>query len=59
MLLREHRTNKRGQCQFCGWTRRARRFWHRRPRCTVYRALDFAFRERLDTVWRQLLAREP
>lgn len=55
MLLRQHRVNKRGQCQYCGWTRRAWRFWRRRPRCTVYRALAFAFGQRLDVVWWQLL----
>jgi len=55
MLLRQHYTNKRGQCQYCGWTRRARRFWHRRPRCTVYRDFGLAFHQRMDMVWRQLL----
>lgn len=55
MLLEKHHTNKRDQCQYCGWTKWARRFWRRRPRCTVYSAVDFAFHQRLDTVWWQLL----
>lgn len=50
MLLRQHEVNKRGQCRFCAascrWT-----FWRRRPQCTVYRSLDFAMRQSLDTVW--------
>jgi hypothetical protein len=54
MLLRQHHTNKRGQCKYCGWTRWARRFWHRRPRCTVYRSVDFAMRQPLRWVWWQL-----
>jgi len=53
-LLRQHQVNKRGQCQFCGWTRRGRRLWRRRPRCTVYQALDFALGQPLDVVWWQL-----
>jgi ubiquitin C-terminal hydrolase len=54
MLLWQHRVNKRGQCQYCRWTRWTWRFWHRRPQCTVYRSLDFAMRQNLDMVWRQL-----
>ena len=54
-LLRQHQINKRGQCRFCGWTRWGWRLWHRRPRCTVYRALDFAMEQPLDVVWWQLL----
>lgn len=59
MLLRQHRTNKRGQCQFCGWTRRAWRFWRRRLRCAVYQDFGFAFHQSMEWVWWQLLAREP
>lgn len=55
-LLEQHRVNKRGQCQFCGWSRWTWRFWHWRPRCTVCRALAFALRQGLDVVWWQLLA---
>ena len=55
MLLRQHKLNKRGQCRFCTAPRRWR-FWQRRPQCTVYRSLDFAMRQRLDVVWRQLHA---
>lgn len=55
MLLRQHRLNKRGQCEHCGWTRWTWRFWQRQPQCTVYRCLDFAMRQPLDAVWRQLL----
>jgi hypothetical protein len=54
MLLRQHRVNKRGQCQYCGWTRWTWRFWRRRPQCTVYLSLDFAMKQRLDMVWRRL-----
>lgn len=55
MLLTQHQINQRGQCKFCGWTRLATRFWHRRPRCTVYRALDLAMTQPLDVVWWRLL----
>ncbi|MEO7193596.1 MAG: hypothetical protein ABIZ05_02060 [Pseudonocardiaceae bacterium] len=54
-LLRQHRVNKRGQCQCCGCTRWVWRFWRRRPRCTVYRAVGFVFHQHLDVVWWQLL----
>lgn len=58
-LLRQHRVNQRGQCRFCGRTRqdgfgRWPLLWHRRPRCTVYRAFDFAMGQPLDVVWWQL-----
>jgi hypothetical protein len=59
MLLRQHNTNKRGQCSYCAWTRRARPFWNRQTDCTVFETVDFAFRQRLDKVRRQLLTREP
>lgn len=59
MLLRQHHTNKRGQCRYCEWTRLARSFWHGQSDCAVYEVVDFAFRQRLDRVWRQLLTREP
>jgi hypothetical protein len=55
MLLRRHRVNKRGQCEYCGWARRTWQFWQRRPQCTVYLSLDFAIRQPLDAVWRRLL----
>lgn len=54
MLLRQHRVNKRGQCKRCGWTRWTWLFWRRRPQCTVYLSLDFAMRQHLEMVWRQL-----
>lgn len=54
-LLRQHRVNRRGQCRFCGWTRRIWRLGHRRPRCTAYRAVDLAMSQPLDVVWWQLL----
>lgn len=54
MLLRLHHTNKRGQCSYCAWMRRARPFWSRRSDCTVYEIVDFAFRQHLDKVRRQL-----
>lgn len=56
MLLRNHVVNKRGQCKFCGWTRWRWRVWRRRRRCTVFRALDLAMRQRLDVAWWQLFA---
>jgi hypothetical protein len=59
ILLRQHHTNKRGQCSYCAWTSRTRPFWHRRLDCTVYETVDFAFRQRLDTVRRRLFARKP
>lgn len=55
MLLRQHELNRRGQCRYCRWTRRTWRLWHRRPQCTVYRALNFALGQRIDTLWWQLL----
>lgn len=55
-LLRQHQVNNRGQCRFCEPTRRGRRLWHRRSRCTVYQALDFAMGQPLDVVWWQLCA---
>ena len=54
ILLRQHHINKRGQCEFCGWTRWKWRFWHRRPQCTVYRALVFTASEGMDVVWWRL-----
>lgn len=55
MLLKQHKVNKRGQCQYCGWTGWARRLWHRRPQCTVYRALSFALGQRPEILWWQSL----
>lgn len=55
LLLRQHRVNRRGQCTFCGWSKRRWRFWRRRPQCTVYRTLVFAMSRGLDEVWWQLL----
>lgn len=54
MLLTQHHINRRGQCKFCGWTRRATWFWRGRTRCTVYRALDLAMTQPLDVVWWRL-----
>lgn len=52
MLLRQHRVNKRGQCHSCG---RWWRFWQSQPHCAVYRCVNFALRQPLHWVWRQLL----
>lgn len=54
MLLRRHRVNKRGQCKHCGWMRWAWWSWYRRPRCTVYRSIDFAMSQPLHWVWREV-----
>ena len=54
MLLRQHEINKRGQCRFCGWSRKKWQFWRRRPLCTVYRNLNFAMNRNSDEVWWQL-----
>ncbi len=54
ILLRQHKVNKRGRCQYCGWTGWARRLWYGRPQCTVYRALSFALGQRPEILWRQL-----
>lgn len=50
-LLQQHNVNKRGQCQFCCWTRWKWRFWRSRRRCTVHQALDLAMNQSLDVVW--------
>ena len=50
-LLSQHQVNKRGQCQFCGWTRWTWRLWRRRRRCTVHQALDLGMGQSLDVVW--------
>jgi hypothetical protein len=55
MVLQQHRVNKWGQRQYCGRTRWTWRLWRRRLQCTAYRSLDYAMRQRLDVVWRQLL----
>lgn len=55
MLLGRHNVNKRGQCRVCAPSRRWK-FWRRRPRCTVYRTVDFVMRQPLDVVWQQLPA---
>jgi len=55
ILVRQHHINKRGQCRYCGWSRWGWRFWHRRPRCTVYQTLNVVLRQSLDVVWWQLL----
>ena len=47
MLLREHEVNERGQCRVCRWPR-TWQFWRKKPKCTVYRSLDFALRQPLD-----------
>lgn len=49
-LLRQHYVNKRGQCNFCGWTRWWLRGCRRRPQCTVFRNLSFAMGQPLDVV---------
>lgn len=56
LLLRQHEVNKRGQCKFCGWTRWKWRFWHQRPRCTVFQKIDRSMSEGLDVVWWELFA---
>lgn len=55
ILLGQHQVNERGRCHFCRWSRRRWPFWHRRPQCTVCRALAFAMGQGLDVVWWQLL----
>lgn len=55
MILRKHRINKRGQCRYCRWQVMTWRWGHGRPRCTVYRSLDFAMSQGLEQVWWQLL----
>lgn len=53
MLITQDHVNRRGGCKSCDWTRQARRFWHKRTRCTVHRAFDFAITQPLDVVlWR-------
>jgi hypothetical protein len=52
VLLRQHHINKRGQCNYCGWSRW--RLWHGHPLCTVYRSVDFAMRQPLDVVRKRL-----
>ncbi len=55
MLLRQHRVNKWGKCQYFGWTRWAWRLgYKRRQQCTVYRAFSFALNQPLDVVLWQL-----
>lgn len=54
LLLRQHHVNRRGQCRFCRATRWTWRFWHRRRRCTVYRALDHAMGQSPDVLWWRL-----
>lgn len=58
MLLRQHRVNQRGQCQYCGWTGWTWRLWRGRPQCTVHLSFDFAMRQRLDAVWQRLLTEQ-
>lgn len=55
MLLGRHRTNKRGQCKFCGWTWWTWRLWRRRPRCTVYMGLGFAMMQPMNEAMRRWL----
>lgn len=55
MVLRQHRVNNKGQCNYCRRARWPWRFWRSRPQCAVYRCLDFALRQPLDLLWRQLL----
>lgn len=52
MLIRQHRINAQGQCDFCGWTRWSWRL--RRPRCTVFRAANFVMNQSVDVVRWQL-----
>ncbi len=58
-LLRQHPVDKRGQCKYCGRTKRRWRFWRRRPQCTVRRSLDFAMRQPLDVVSFLFFQRSP
>lgn len=50
-LVRQHRVNKRGQCQLCGGTRWTWEFWRRRRECTAYQALNLGMGQSLDVVW--------
>lgn len=54
MLLKQHSVNKRGQCQYCSWSRWYWRFRIRRPQCTVRGTLDFAMKQELAVVWWQV-----
>lgn len=54
ILLRQHRVNARGQCQFCRWAGWKWRPWNRRPLCTVYRTASFVMSHGLDEVWWRL-----
>jgi hypothetical protein len=54
MLLKQHNVNKRGQCQYCGWSRWYWRFRIRRPQCTVCGALDFVMKQELAVAWWRL-----
>lgn len=53
-LLRQRHINRRGRCKYCHWTWQATWFLHKRTRCTVSRALDFAISQPLDVVWWRL-----
>lgn len=55
ILQEQHRVNKRGRCQFCGWSQWKWRLWRRRPQCTVYLALSVSMGQGLDVMWWQLL----
>lgn len=54
LLLNQHAVNKKGQCKFCGWTRRVRRMWRKRPRCTVYQVFSRTLDHELAVVWWEL-----
>lgn len=54
-LLTQHEVNKRGQCNFCGWTKWRWRLWRPRRKCTVFQAVDRALSESADVVWWELL----
>jgi hypothetical protein len=49
-LLRQHCVDKRGQCRFCTVPYSIYNFWRRRPRCAVYRGINFAMTQPLDVV---------
>lgn len=50
ILLRQHSVNKRGQCQYCGYSRWYWRLLIKRPQCTVGSALGFAMEQELAVV---------
>jgi hypothetical protein len=55
-LLEQHDLNTRGRCRYCRWPNRSWRFWSRKPRCSIFRAVDQSMGQELAVVWWQLFA---